>query len=95
MAYFNGQSKAEYDKNFTRVKDIITKSKGDTEKELSLSRTQANSIRDEYKAINRANAAKKLGHEHIFEIFLRRAYELGSVGKQEYRAYVLSKLLED
>jgi hypothetical protein len=37
-------------------------------------------------------AAKEMGHEHIFDVFFRRAYELGSVGKQEYREYQLSKL---
>lgn len=44
------------------------------------------------KAINRAMAAKELNHEHLFEVFFRRAYELGSVGKQEYREYQLKKL---
>ena len=44
------------------------------------------------KAINRAMAAKEMGHEHIFDVFFRRAFELGSVGKQEYRDYQLSKL---
>lgn len=94
-SYYNGQSKIEYEKNFTRVRDIVSKSNGDHQKELSLSKKQANSITDEYKALNRANAAKKLGYENIHEIFFRRAYELGSVDKQEYREYVLSKLLEE
>ena len=44
------------------------------------------------KLINRAFAAKEMGHEHLFEVFFRRAYELGSVGKQEYREYQLKKL---
>ena len=54
--------------------------------------TQAGRISDEWKAINRAMAAKEMGHEHLFEIFFRRAYDLGSVNKQEYREYQLSKL---
>lgn len=91
----NGQSKSEFQKNYTRIKDIITKSDGSLEKQASLANQQANAIKDEWKAINRAKAAKELGHENIFEIFFRRAYELGSVGTQEYRDYVISKLLED
>jgi hypothetical protein len=37
-------------------------------------------------------AAKQAGHEHIFEVFFQRAYELGTVSKQEYREYKLEKL---
>ena len=68
------------------------KSDGDVEKAKSLSRTQANRISDEYKAINRALCAKEMGHTEIFEVFFHRAYELGSVSKQEYREYRLEKL---
>ena len=89
---YNGQTKAEYNKNFKRVEDIVLKSSGDSLKEESLARTQAARITDEYKAINRAMAAKDMGHENIFEIFFQRAFELGSVSKQEYRDYKLSKL---
>ena len=89
---YNGQTKAEYQKNFTRVKDIINKSAGDEEKAKSLALTQANRITDEWKAINRAMAAKDMGHEHVFEVFFHRAYELGTVTKQDYREYKLSKL---
>lgn len=91
---YNGQSKQEYEKNFDRVRDIITKAAGDKEKENSLARTQANRITDEWKSINRAMSAKELNNENIFEVFFRRAFELGSVPKQEYRDYVLSKLLD-
>jgi rubrerythrin len=59
---------------------------------ISLSRTQAGRIHDEFKALNRAMAAKEMGHEEIFEVFFQRAYELGSVTKQEYREYRLEKL---
>ena len=89
----NGQSRVEFLKNYTRIKDIISKSEGSKDKELSLAKKQANLIKDEHKAINRAMAAKELKNEEIFEIFFRRAFELGSVPAQEYRDYVISKLL--
>lgn len=87
-----GQTKSEFDKNFKRVSDIVAKSDGDVEKAKSLSRTQAMRISDEFKALNRAMCAKEMGHEEIFEIFFQRAYELGSVSKQEYRQYRLETL---
>lgn len=89
---WNGQTKAEFEKNYKRVKDIVDKSAGDEDKAVALSRTQAGRISDEFKAINRAMAAKSMKEEHIFEIFFQRAYELGSVSKQEYREYKLEKL---
>lgn len=89
---WNGQTKSEFDKNYKRVSDIFFKSEGDDEKAISLSKTQANRITDEWKAINRAMAAKSMGYDHIFEIFFHRAYELGSVSKQDYRNYKLEKL---
>ena len=88
---FNGQTKSEYQKNFKRIEDILKKT-DDIEKQISLAQTQANRITDEYKAINRALVAKELKQEHLFDVFFRRAYELGSVGKVEYREYQLSKL---
>jgi hypothetical protein len=96
---YNGQSKAEFAKNFKRVKDIISKSEGDVDKAIRLARNQANLIKDEMKALNRANAAQQMEHvenepiyENIFEVFFQRAYELGSVSKQDYRNYKLEKL---
>ena len=89
---WNGQSKTEFEKNKVRVNDIWTKSDGDIEKAKSLSRTQAMRITDEFKAINRSICAKEMGHTEIFEAFFHRAYELGSVSKQEYREYRLEKL---
>ena len=89
---WNGQSKAEFDKNSKRVSDIVTKSAGNKDKAVALSTTQANRITDEWKAINRAMAAKEANEEHIFEVFFQRAYELGSVTKQDYRNYKLEKL---
>ena len=89
---WNGQTKSEFDKNFKRVADIVAKSDGDKEKAIRLAKQQTAKITDEWKAINRAMAAKQAGHEHIFEIFFQRAYELGTVTKQEYREYKLEKL---
>ena len=89
---YNGQTKSEFEKNKVRVSDIWIKSGADIEKAKSLSVTQANRITDEWKALNRAFAAKKMGYEEIFEIFFHRAYELGSVSKLEYREYKLEKL---
>lgn len=89
---WNGQSKAEFEKNFKRVADIQEKAAGDEEKATRLAGLQAAKITDEWKAINRAMAAKQGGYEHIFEVFFQRAYELGSVSKQEYREYRLDKL---
>lgn len=85
------QSKAEFKKNYDRVSDIITKSNGDKDTQVKLSKIQANRITDEAKAINRAIAAKEAGNNDIFEVFFYRAYELGSVSKQDYREYRLSK----
>lgn len=88
---WNGQSKAEYEKNYKRISDIVAKTE-DIDKQEKLARTQANKISDEWKAINRAMAAKEMGHENLFEVFFQRAYELGSVSKQEYREYQMEKL---
>lgn len=98
---WNGQTKTEYQKNSKRVKDIVEKSADDIEKAKSLAKTQANRITDEWKALNRAMSAKEIPYlndnnyeiyEAIHEIFFFRAYELGSVSKQDYRDYVLEKL---
>jgi len=89
---WNGQTKTEFEKNYKRVQDIVDKSAGDETKMTTLAQTQANRITDEFKALNRAMAAKAMKQEHIFEIFFQRAYELGSVSKQEYREYKLEKL---
>ena len=91
----SGQSRLEFEKNYTRVKNIALKADGDKSKENSEASKQAKLIKDEWKAINRSKAAKELGYENISDIFFRRAYELGSVKTQEYRDYVLTKLLEE
>lgn len=89
-----GQTKAEFQKNYTRVKDIVEKSKGDLNVQKNLALRQAHLITDEHKAINRALAARELGYKNIFDVFFRRAYELGAVKTLDYREYVLSMLLE-
>lgn len=98
---YNGQTKSEFQKNYKRVKDIVDKSTGDVDKASKLAQTQANRITDEWKAINRAMAAKQTPYlkneeyeiyETIFEAFFQRAYELGSVNKQDYREYQLEKI---
>ena len=89
---YNGQTRSEFNKNYQRVRDIVSKSDGDVDRKRSLARVQANRITDEKKAINRAMAARESGEEDIFDVFFRRAYELGEVGKREYREYQLSKL---
>jgi hypothetical protein len=99
MGKWNGQTKTEFEKNFKRVKDIVDKSAGNIDKAIVLSKTQANRITDEWKAINRSMCAKELYNNtkneiymNIFEVFFQRAYELGSVSKQDYRSYKLEKL---
>ena len=89
---YNGQTKSEFEKNKVRVSDIWIKSNGDVDKAIVLAKTQANRITDEWKALNRSFTAKEMGYEEIFEVFFQRAYELGSVSKQEYREYKLQKL---
>ena len=89
---YNGQTKSEFDKNYKRVDDIVSKSGNDVDKMIRLSQQQAIKITDEWKAINRAMVAKERGQEEIFEVFFQRAYELGSVSKLEYREYKLDKL---
>lgn len=90
----DGQSKAEYLKNFKRIEDIISKSEGDKEHALRLAKKQCNAITDECKALNRSKAAMKMGHDWLADPFFERAYELGSVDTMEYREYKLKKLLE-
>jgi hypothetical protein len=92
MAKYKGQSKKDFNKNYTRIEDIVKKSDGDKDKEIRLAQTQADRITDEYKCINRAMAAKEMGHEHLFDVFFRRGYEIGAVGKQEFRDYQLEQL---
>lgn len=92
---YNGQTRKEFVKNYTRVKDIISKSDGNVDKEKSLAARQAKVITNEHKAINRAMAARELGNDVIFGVFFEKAYNLGSVGTQEYRDYLLEKLLEE
>lgn len=86
------QSNADLQKNFNRIKTLVDKNPNDKDKQIQLAENQAMKITTENKAYNRAMAAKELGHEHLFDVFFRRAYELGSVSKQDYRSYKLEKL---
>jgi len=62
---YNLQSKAEFDKNFKRVKDIITKSDVDQDKAIRLERTQANLIKDdETEIVVQGNS------EEVYNIFI-------------------------
>ncbi len=92
MAKYKGQSRREFAKNYTRIEDIIKKSEGDRDREIKLAQTQADRITDEHKCINRAMAAKEMKHEHLFDVFFRRGFEIGAVGKQEFREYQLEQL---
>lgn len=89
-----GQSEKDIAKNYQRINDIIKKSNGNLEKAESLANQQAKLITNEWKAINRALAARELDREDLFEIFFTRAYELGSVSQMEYRDYVINRLLD-
>jgi len=71
------------DKDKTRIEDIVKKAAGSSEKELSLSQTMANSIKDVDKSFGRAEAAKDLGKYEIAKIFLEKAKSL-STGIPEY-----------
>ena len=89
---YKQQSRAEFEKNYKRVTDIVERADGDVDKKISLSKTQANRITNEMKAINRAMAAKEAGETEIFDVFFFRAYELGVITKQDFRSYQLEKL---
>lgn len=89
---YNGQTKVEFEKDKVRVSDIWIKSGGDVDKAITLAKTQANGITNEWKALNISSVARKIDQEEIFEVFFHRAYELGSVSKLEYREYKLEKL---
>lgn len=89
---YKGQTKTEFNKNYKRIADIITKCEGDNEKAIKLATTQSKLITNEIKALNRAMAAKEMGHILIHDVFFHRAYELGSVSKQRYRDYKLEIL---
>lgn len=106
MAYYNGQSKSEFEKNYKRINDILSKSEDDIDKAISIAKVQSTRITNEFKSINRAMAAKEIGHsfklnnlddkanicQSIYDVFFRRAYELGSVSTKDYREYQLEKL---
>jgi hypothetical protein len=73
-------------KDLVRMQDIMTKSDGNHDKEISLATTQANIIKDAGKAKARAEAAEEIFGvaSEIAQIFHDRAKELGG-------SYVTSK----
>jgi hypothetical protein len=89
------QSKAEFAKNKKRIEDLITKCEGDRDREIRKAQQMANAIDTPEKAYNRGHVAKEMGHEHIFEIFYQRAYELGSVTIAEHREHEIDKIFKD
>lgn len=86
------QSQGEMDKNKKRIQSIIDRNPFNSEKRSNDARNQASKIKTEEKAFNRAVIAKDMGYEDIFEVFFKRAYELGSVSTKDYRLYKLEKL---
>jgi hypothetical protein len=59
-ALADGKTEHPEEKDYKRMEDIITKSKGDEEKMLQLCRQMAKSIKDHLKAVRRAEAAKEI-----------------------------------
>ena len=56
----DGKTEHPEEKDYKRMEDIITKSKGDEEKMLQLCGQMAKSIKDHLKAMRRAEAAKEI-----------------------------------
>jgi hypothetical protein len=63
-------------KDEMRISDIVKKSGGDKNKQISLASTMAKVIKDADKATRRAEAAESLGYPYLAEIFYDRAAEL-------------------
>ena len=70
-----GEEPAE--KDFTRMRSLLLRSKGDEDKMLALVRNMAKSINKPDKAVRRAKAAKKILPKSIggeaFDIFMKSA----------------------
>jgi hypothetical protein len=64
-------------KDDMRISDIVKKSAGNENKEISLAQQMAKSIKDGDKAIRRARAAFEKGLEHIAKPFFLKAKDLG------------------
>jgi hypothetical protein len=89
------QSRAEFQKNEKRIKDLVAKCGGDKQKEINKAFEMAIKITTPEKAYNRGHVAREMGYEHIFEVFYNRAYELGSVTTAEHRDHQIEKILSD
>lgn len=86
----------EYLKSKKRIQDIITKCTNenyeiDIDRACKLATAMANRIKQEHKALDRYKIASELGYEEIAEVFFKRGYEIGAVGKMEYRDYKINK----
>jgi hypothetical protein len=79
-------------KDRTRIEDIVSKSNGDSDKESQLATTMCKLITTESKALGRYLVAKEMKMNHLADIFLDRAKELGATGAQEWRKYVIEGL---
>lgn len=86
----------EYLKSKKRIQDIIDKCTNesneiDMERACRLATTMANRIKQEHKALDRYKIAAELGYEEVAEVFFKRAYDIGAIGKMEYRDYKINK----
>lgn len=68
-------------KDYDRIKSLVSKSKGDSEKEKMFARNMAKAITDSEKSYRRYKAALEiLGDNHeVTQIFLERALELNNI----------------
>lgn len=66
-------------KDTKRIEDIVTKSKGDLDKEIMYAKNMAASIDDGAKALRRGEAAAALGKDVLAGIFFKRSRDLGFI----------------
>ncbi len=75
--YWNRPEKKDYD----RIRNLISKSGKNVEKENMFARNMAKAITDDQKSFRRYMAAKEIGGENweVTQIFLERALELNNI----------------
>ncbi len=83
----------EYEKNLRRVKNIVLRSKGNTQKMIMLAQVQTARITNETKALYRGKVAESENHHEIAEVFYRKAHELGSMSTGEFTKYKINHVL--
>jgi len=71
-----GKKEKATEKDLMRVKDIVTKAKGDKDKEVQLAMAMAKSISTYSKATGRRDAALELDLPHIAKVFDDKAKEM-------------------